>query len=490
MKSDTLFTPTSVWKGNIYSGGWKKPGLGIAVVTDKATGARLEEVGVASPEDVSAAAAVARKAQRAWAKLPGPKRGDVLRKVSEFLLANAKELAEQLVRETGSIMAKAQWEVTMTAREFLEAAALGSEPQGVLTATLDAGQQSIARRVPLGVIGIITPWNSPLILGARAVAPALAMGNAVILKPDVQTPIIGGVSFARLLEEAGLPEGLFHVLPGAAETGAALVNEPLIDMISFTGSTRVGRQVGSVAGGNLKRVSLELGGNNPFIVMDDADVEAAASAGAWGAFFHQGQICLTAGRHIVHERVADAYVEALVRKAKALVVGNPMDEKVQIGPVVNERQAANVSRIVAATVAKGAKVVTGGSRSGLFFEPTVITGVKPGMEAFDEEIFGPVAPITTFRDDEEAIALANATEHGLVAAVVSADVTRAQRVADELRSGVIHINDQTVLHGVYGPIGGVGISGNGFSHSTLTNANQFSEWQWITTRGQIPAYPF
>jgi benzaldehyde dehydrogenase (NAD) len=406
------------------------------------------------------------------------------------MLAHAQEIAGQIVRETGSIRAKAQWEVQMSAREFLEAAALASEPHGVLNATLEEGQQSIARRTPLGVIGIITPWNSPLILGSRAIGAALAMGNAVILKPDVQTPIAGGVVFARLLEKAGLPTGLFHVLPGAAETGAALVKEPLLDMISFTGSTRVGRQVGAVAGGALKRVSLELGGNNPFIVLDDADIEAAASAGAWGAFFHQGQICLTAGRHIVHERVADAYIKALVRKAKALIVGDPFDEKVQVGPIVNERQAGNVDRIVAETRAKGAQVLTGGSRKGLFFEPTVIAGVTPGMAAFDEEIFGPVAPITTFRTDEEAIALANATDYGLVAAVVSSNLFRAQYIADALHSGVVHINDQTVVHGVYGPIGGVGTSGNGFSHSTLTNANQFSEWQWITTRSKIPAYPF
>ena len=488
--NETLLTPAEVWSAKIYSSGWKKPGLGTADVIEKATGAKLGEAGIASAEDVSAAAAAARQAQKQWARLTGPKRGDVLREVSRLLLANSSEIADQLVRETGSIRAKAEWEVQITAREFLEAASLGSQPKGVLTATLEGGQQSIARRIPLGVIGIITPWNSPLILAARAVAPALAMGNAVILKPDVQTPIIGGVIFARLLEKAGLPNGLFHVLPGAAETGDALVKEAAIDMISFTGSTRVGRQVGSIASGLLKRVSLELGGNNPYVVFDDADIEAAASAGAWGSFFHQGQICLTAGRHIVHERIADAYVEALVKKAKALVVGNPRDEKVQVGPIVNERQAANVERIVAETIAKGAKLRTGGSRKGLFFEPTVISDVRPGMAAFDEEIFGPIAPVTTFRNDEEAVALANATEYGLTAAVVSADLARAQRVADGIHSGVVHINDQTVLHGVFGPIGGVGISGNGFGHSTLTNADQFSEWQWITTRSQIPAYPF
>jgi benzaldehyde dehydrogenase (NAD) len=487
---ETLLTPAEVWSAKIYSNGWKKPGLGTADVLEKATGAKLGETGIASAEDVSAAAAAARGAQKQWARLTGPMRGDVLREVSHLLLAHSKEIADQIVRETGSIRAKAQWEVRITAREFLEAASLGSQPRGVLTATLEDGQQSLARRIPLGVIGIITPWNSPLILGARAVAPALAMGNAVILKPDVQTPIAGGVTFARLLEKAGLPNGLFHVLPGAAETGDALVKEPLINMISFTGSTRVGRQVGSIASGLLKRVSLELGGNNPYVVLDDADIEAAAGAGAWGSFFHQGQICLTAGRHIVHESIADAYVETLVKKAKALVVGNPLDEKVQVGPIVSERQAANVERIITETIAKGAKLRTGGSRKGLFFEPTVISGVTPGMAAFDEEIFGPIAPVSTFRNDEEAVALANATEYGLTAAVVSADLARAQRVADGIHSGVVHINDQTVLHGVYGPIGGVGISGNGFGHSTLTNADQFSEWQWITTRSKIPAYPF
>jgi benzaldehyde dehydrogenase (NAD) len=490
MTTDKLLSPTEIWRGKIYSNSWTAPGLGTAVVTEKATGATLAEIGVASAADIAAAAGAARQAQKGWAALSGPQRGDILREASRLLLEHASEVAEQLIRETGSIRAKAEWEVHITAREFLEAAAIASQPIGVMTATLEPGVQSMARRIPLGVIGIITPWNSPFILGVRAIAPALAMGNAVILKPDVQSAIVGGVAFARILEKAGLPQGLFHVLPGAAETGAALVKEPLIDMISFTGSTRIGREVGAAASGMLKRVSLELGGNNPYIVLEDADVEAAASAGAWGSFFHQGQICLTAGRHIVHESIAQAYAEALARKASALVVGNPMDEKVQVGPIVSERQAANVERIVTQTVAKGGQIIAGGTRDGLFFQPTVITGVTAGMAAFDEEIFGPVAPIITFRTDEEAVAIANATEYGLSSAVVSPNLDRARKIADGIRAGVVHINDQTVVHGVYGPIGGVGVSGNGFGHSTLTNADQFSEWQWVTTRSQLPVYPF
>ena len=490
MTVKNLLAPTSAWSGKLFSNGWRSTNAGVTDVIEKATGAKLGEVAVAAAQDVRAASTAAHEAQKSWAKIAAPKRGDVLREAARILTDHLDEIADQIVRETGSIRAKAQWESQVVAREIVEAANLCSLPQGVMTASVEAGRRSIARRVPLGVVGIITPWNSPFILGARAVFPALAMGNAVILKPDIQTPIIGGVVFARLLEDAGLPSGLFHALPGGADTGAAIVEDPLIDMISFTGSTKVGRQIGSIAGGLLKRVSLELGGNNPYIVLDDADIEAAASAGAWGAFFHQGQICLTAGRHLVHEKVADAYVEALVRKAKALVFGDPSDAKVQVGPIVNARQAANVERIVSDTLAQGGQLVAGGVRDGLFFAPTVITGVQPGMAAFDEEIFGPVAPITTFRTDDEAINLANDTEYGLVAAVVSPDLARAQRLADGIRSGVVHINDQTVLHGVYGPIGGVGDSGNGFAHSTLTNADQFSEWQWLTSRDEIAAYPF
>jgi benzaldehyde dehydrogenase (NAD) len=281
-----------------------------------------------------------------------------------------------------------------------------------------------------------------------------------------------------------------HVLPGGAETGEALVRDPHVDMISFTGSTRVGRAIGAAAGALLKRTSLELGGNNALIVLDDAEIESAASAGAWGSFFHQGQICFTAGRHLVHDRIADRYVEALVRHARALRVGNPFTSEVHLGPIVNERQAANVDRVIAATTARGARLLAGGSRQGLFFQPTVLTGVLPGMPAFDEEIFGPVAPITTFRDDEEAVRLANQTEYGLAASILSADLARAQAVADQLRVGIIHINDQTILHEVYGPIGGHGASGNGYSYSTLTNADQFTEWQWVTTRAKIATYPF
>ena len=488
--SVTELAPADVWRNKIYSSGWKTGGAGTIPVTEKATGAEIGSVGSASAADVSAAAAIATKAQRAWAATPGPQRGDVLREVARLLQEHREEIARQIIRETGSIRPKGYLEVKLAIREILEGAALASQSTGVITTSDVTERHSVARRVPMGVVGVITPWNSPLILAARAIAPALATGNAVLLKPDPQTPVSGGLLYACLFEIAGLPEGLFHVLPGGAETGDTLVRDPLVNMISFTGSTRVGQEIGAVAGGLLKRVNLELGGKNPYIVLDDVDVEAAASAGAWGSFLHQGQVCMAAGRHLVQESIADAYIESLVRRTNALTVGDPFKGDFHLGPIINERQAENVDRIVADSVSKGAKILAGGSRDGLFFKPTVMVDVAPGMPVFDEEIFGPVAAVTVFKDDAEAVSLANQNRYGLVAAVASSNLRRAQRIADRLHAGIVHINDQTILHEVFGPMGGVGLSGNGHNYSTLTNADQFTEWQWVTTRDDLPAYPF
>ena len=256
------------------------------------------------------------------------------------------------------------------------------------------GRTSTARRIPLGVVGVITPWNFPYVLAMRSVGPALALGNAVVLKPDANTPVTGGVVIARLFEEAGLPEGVLHVLPGDGEVGQALVADPNVRMISFTGSTATGHLVGETAGRMLKRLVLEMGGNSPLVVLEDADIEAASSAGAWGSFLHQGQICLSVSRHLVHESIVDAYTDALVERAGRLPVGNPATDEVALGPLINERQLARVRRIVDESVEQGAKVLVGGTNDGLFFAPTVLGDVTPEMPAFEEEIFGPVAPIT------------------------------------------------------------------------------------------------
>jgi benzaldehyde dehydrogenase (NAD) len=348
----------------------------------------------------------------------------------------------------------------------------------------------VARRVPVGVVGVITPWNFPVVLAMRSVAPALALGNAVVLKPDAGTPVTGGVLVARMFEEAGIPAGLLHVLPGGAEVGTAIVAHPGVDMVSFTGSTAVGRAVGEAAGRALKRVVLELGGNSPLIVLEDADIESASSAGAWGSFLHQGQICMSTSRHLVHADVLEQYLAALVARAERLPVGNPAVEQVALGPIINERQLTRVQRIVDESVEQGAVVLTGGTASGLFYPATVLRDVAPAMPAFAEEIFGPVAPVTVFRDDDEAVELANATGYGLAAAVQSGSAERAARLAERLRAGMVHVNDQTVNEESPAPFGGFGISGNGGHFGGAANLEAFTEWQWMTSRATSPVFPF
>src|SRR2546422_7583134 len=295
-----------LWNGKIFDGQWRDASGGTQSVLEKATGPTLETIVIASADDVARAAPTARKAQIAWAATPEPQRAQVLRTFARLVEEHTSELAEWIVRETGSVMGKAHFEIFLTIGDTHEAA-LATQPKGHLLAST-SGRQSIAKRVPLGVVGVITPWNSPLILAIRAAAPALALGNAVLLKPDVQTPVSGGALIAQLFEEAGLPPGVLHILPGDAETGEALVLDRNVNMIAFTGSTAVGRRVGELAGRGLKRVSLELGGNNAYIVLDDADVEKAVAAGAFGSYFFQGQIWCTAGTRLGHERVADRHI--------------------------------------------------------------------------------------------------------------------------------------------------------------------------------------
>src|SRR5579875_3386763 len=275
----------SIWQGKAFSGGWIAPGGGEGRVTEPATGAELGRVGLAAPGDIAAAARAAAAAQPAWAATPYPQRAAILRKAGEIWLAHAAEIEEWSIREGGKVAPAAQFETHVATEEVFEAATLPSRPYGELLPS-ENPNLSFIERVPVGVVGVISPFNFPQILAIRSVAPVLA----------------------RVFEEAGLPEGLLHVLPGGADAGEAMITDPLIPVISFTGSTAAGRRVGALAGQHLKRAHLELGGNSALIVLDDADIGKAASAGAWGSFLHQGQICMTTGRHLVHEAVYDDYV--------------------------------------------------------------------------------------------------------------------------------------------------------------------------------------
>lgn len=482
-----LITPDM--SGAIYLGTFKPAAGGKVPVIDKASREVIFEGASSNAADVAEAAKTAKVAQVSWAALPATARGDVLRNFASLCERHVEEISRWIVRETGSIPPKGPFEVMTSAREAIEIAALTGQPVGhILSSSLT--RASYARRVPLGVVGIITPWNAPFVLAARAVLPALAMGNAVVLKPDLQTPVCGGHLIARLFELAGVPKGLLCVVPGGPEAGEALTLDPNVNMISFTGSTLAGRKVAENAGKTLKKVALELGGKNSTIVFEDADLDAVTSATAFGSFFHQGQICFAIGRHLVQESIARNYGEKLAQRARNLHVGDPGKGPVHLGPIINEKQAARVERLVGSSIAAGARVTTGGTRQGLYFQPTVLEGVKPGMPVYGEETFGPVASILSFRTEGEAIALANDTEYGLVASIFTADQSRAMRVAAQLRTGIIHINDQTINHEVFGPIGGMGASGNGARSGGPSIMDEYSQWQWITVNDRVPAYPF
>jgi benzaldehyde dehydrogenase (NAD) len=313
----------------------------------------------------------------------------------------------------------------------------------------------------------------------------------VLLKPDPRTAVSGGAAIARIFEEAGLPAGVLHVLPGGADVGEAVVEDPLVRTVSFTGSTAAGLKVAEAAARQLKRVHLELGGNSAIVVLDDADLDRVVSAAAWGSFLHQGQICMTTGRHIVHERLFGEYVERLAAKAERLSVGDPAAADVDLGPLIDVAQRDKVHAAVTASVEAGARVRAGGEYDGLFYRPTVLEGMSVEMPAWSEEVFGPVAPVSSFSTLDEAAALAAATPYGLVLSIITPDVMKGLELAGRIPSGAVHINDQTVGDKATVPFGGVGVSGNGARFGgTTANLEAFTQVQWVTAKAVVPEYPF
>ncbi|PPK65416.1 benzaldehyde dehydrogenase [Actinokineospora auranticolor] len=486
----TALLDDGAWQGKVWTGSWTDGSGGTYTAVEPATGQPLGEVGRATPEDVRAATERAVVAQRAWAAAPYETRAGVLRRAGDLLVKNGEEIKDWLSRESGAIRPFGDFQVNTSAQECYEASALPSHPYGELLRT-GAPRLSFARRLPAGVVGVIAPFNVPTILAIRAIAPALALGNAVILKPDPRTAICGGAVFARVFAEAGLPEGLLQVLPGGADVGEALVVEPAVRVIAFTGSTRAGRAVGALAGQHLKRAHLELGGNSALVVLPDVDVTGAASVGAWGTFTHSGQICMATSRHLVHESIVEEYTATLAAKVADLPVGDPYRDQVALGPLIDAGQRDRVHGLVTASVDGGATVRAGGSYEGLYYRPTVLGNVPADTPAYRDEIFGPVAPVTAFSSLDEVAALAGDTEYGLSLGILTRDVNAGLALAERIPTGLVHINDQTVNDEATAPFGGLGSSGTGSRHGgAQANIEAFTETQWVTLRGDLPVYPF
>ncbi|NUT81927.1 MULTISPECIES: benzaldehyde dehydrogenase [Pseudomonas] len=473
----------------VFNGDWVPASGPLQSIIEPATGERLMRCATADSADIAKASRDAALAQPGWAALGPRQRATILRKAADVAEQSFDELALYVARETGAALFKGQHEVREAIVLLHQAAGLLSQAHGVVLPS-EAGRLSYARRQPHGVVGVISPFNFPLVLSMRSVAPALAAGNAVVLKPDPQTPVSGGLLIARLFEVAGLPKGLLQVLPGAADAGEALCRDPNVRMIAFTGSTGAGRKVAEVAGRNLKKVALELGGKNPLIILEDADLDLAARNAAWGAWLHQGQICMATGLILAHESIAEELTRKLVEKARALTVGNAAQGEAALGPLINQRQLKRVHDIVSDSVRAGARLEAGGEHDRLFYQATVLSGVKPGMRAFDEEIFGPVATVVSFATDDQAVELANRTEYGLAAAIISPSVGRAMAIGERLQCGMLHINDQTVADECVNPFGGRGASGNGGSVGGPADWDEYTQWQWVTVKDKAPVYPF
>ena len=460
--------------------------------TDPYSGKTLVEIPLATAQDVDEAYDAASHAQKAWAAaLPG-ERTRVMQAAVRIFDERREEIISWLVAEAGSTRLKATIEWESARAITLEAASFPYRVGGRILASDIAGKENRVHRRPLGVIGIISPWNFPLHLTQRSLAPALALGNAVVVKPASDTPVSGGLLPAKIFEEAGLPPGVLNVTVGTgSEIGDHFVEHPLPRLISFTGSTPVGRGIArlAVSGSHIKRVALELGGNSPFVVLDDADVDQAVRAAVFGRFLHQGQICMSVNRVIVDTRLYGAFVERFVAQVRGLKVGDPDDPATVIGPIINATQLHGIQDMIAQARRDGAKLALGGEPKGQLLPPHVYTDVSPQCSLARDESFGPIVPILRARDEADALALANATDYGLSSAVFSGDLERGVRFAEAVEAGMTHVNDMSVQDEPHTPFGGEKNSGIGrFGGEWIIE--EFTAAHWISVQHTPRSYPF
>jgi vanillin dehydrogenase len=457
---------------------------------DPVTGLVATTTAAATIEDVNKVAAAAARAFESWSETGPNARRALLLKAADLMEARANDFSKLMLEETGATAPWAGVNVRLAAGMLREAAALTTQIAGEVIPADKPGVLAMAIRQPVGVVLGIAPWNAPVILGTRAIAAALACGNTVILRSSELCPgthhLIG-----QVLNDAGFPKGVVNVLSNAPEDAPkiveALIAHPAVKRINFTGSTRVGKIIAKLAAEHLKPVLLELGGKAPLIVLDDADLDQAVDAAAFGAFMNQGQICMSTERIIVDEKVADAFVAKLAAKASKLPAGDPRGQVV-LGSLVDRAPAERMDVLIADAVEKGAKLVAGGKRKGTIVEATLLDHVTPQMKIYGEESFGPVKPIIRVAGAEEAIRVANDTEYGLSAAVFSQDIKRAMAVARKIETGICHINGPTVADEAHMPFGGMKASGYGrFGGRAVID--EFTDLRWITIEGP-QHYPF
>ncbi|MEV6603814.1 aldehyde dehydrogenase [Kutzneria sp. NPDC051319] len=451
-------------------------------------------VAAAGPADVTRAVDAAQRAFPAWSATSPAARRRIFLKAADILEARTAEAVAVMAEEVGGVAGWAMFNVGLAAGILRDAAAAIGQPLGEVLSTETEGQLSLALREPVGVVAAFAPWNAPLILGTRSLAVPLAVGNTVVLKPSEDAPIACGLFIADVLREAGLPAGVLNVVTNApadaAEVARALISDKRVRVVNFTGSTRVGRIIGTTAAEHIKPAVLELGGKNALLVLDDADIDYAVDAAAFAAFHNAGQICMSADRLLVHRAVVEEFTEKLAAKVASLPHGDPADPGTVIGPLITAGAARRVSELVAEAVAAGASLRAGGGEAdGSRYRATVLADVTPEMRIFTEEIFGPAVTVTTVDDDEQAIAIANNTDYGLTAGVITEDTRRGLAVARRLRTGIAHVNNQTVDDEPQVPFGGVKSSGYG-RFGGRWGVEAFTDTRWVTVAGQHNGFPF
>ena len=454
-----------------------------------ATGEAFAKVHQAGVVDAQKALDAAQAGFKVWSKMPAAAREAVLMKAADVMASKQKELMDLLIDEAGSTMLKAGYEASHTP-DFIRA--MAGEARRVIGETFESnlpGVFSYSIRQPLGVVLAISPFNFPLLLAMRKIGWALAAGNTVILKPSEVTPVIG-LKIAEIFHEAGLPPGVLNVIPSTGgDLGDTLIADKRVKLVTFTGSSRVGAIIAAEAAKNFTKCALELGGKNPLIILDDADLDYAVNTAAFSNFFHQGQICMTGSRVIVEQGVYDRFCEKFAEKVSGLKVGNPRDPEVLIGPLIRPTQPQFIRDQLDQAVAEGAKLMTGGTYVDSFFQPTVLADVTPAMSIFKTECFGPVASVIKAADYEAALAIANDSDYGLSSAVITNDLQKAMAISRGIESGMCHINGPTVRDEAVVPFGGIKHSGLGREGGRYA-MEEVTEVKWVTIQQGQQQYPF
>ncbi|MGP3987839.1 aldehyde dehydrogenase family protein [Streptomyces sp. 3N207] len=472
-------------------GEWR-PGTGSWDIIDfnPYNGEKLASITVATRDEVDEAYRAAERAQREWAATNPYARRRVFERAIRVIEDSEQQITEAIIAELGGTRHKAAFEIHMVKEFFREALQLSLNPLGEILPSSVPGKENRVYRDPVGVVGIISPFNYPFLLAVKSAAPALALGNAVLLKPHQSTPVCGGTLVAKVLEDAGLPPGLVNVvITDSAEIGDTLIEHPVPKVISFTGSDRVGRHVATVAGRNFKRVILQLGSNSGLVVLDDADVDYAVDAAVYSRFVNQGQLCMAANRIIVDRRLEPEFTAKFVERVSRLVVGDPEHPETHIGPLINSRQAERVTAIVEQALAEGATALLHGAVDGNLVSPSVLTDLPKDSPLLHEEIFGPVALIIPVDGEEEAVQVANDTPYGLAGAVHSGDIERGISVARRIEAGMVHVNDSTVADEPIVPYGGEKHSGLGRLNGPQV-VEAFTTTRWVSIQRDRSEFPF